>query len=160
MTMVLTAPPIAWLVFAVPGWLWKSALEPLLDDLAHRVAGQLVEVVDLAGALVGRELAGHVVDQLALRRALVAVGDDPGDDPLAEVRVGRAGDGRLEHAGVLEQRDLDLPRADLVAAGLDQVGRAPADDPPVAVRRAGADVAGEEPPVAHRLCGGVGPVQV
>ena len=45
-----------------------SVAEPLLDDLAHRVAGQLVEEADLARALVRRELAGHVVDQLALRR--------------------------------------------------------------------------------------------
>src|SRR5918999_6279584 len=120
MTMVLTAPPIAWLVFAVPGWLWKSALEALLDDLAHRVAGQLVEEADLAGALVGRELRGHVVDQLALLRSPLAFGDDPGDDPLAEVVVGGAGHGRLAHAGVLEQGDLDLARPHLVAAGLDQ----------------------------------------
>ena len=74
--------------------------------------------------------------------------------------VGRAGHGRLEHARVLEQRDLDLARADLVAAGLDQVGRAAADDPPVAVRRARCEVAGEEPAVAQRLGGGVRAVEV
>ena len=38
----------------------------LLDDLAHRVAGQLVEEAHLARALVGRELAGDVVDQRLL----------------------------------------------------------------------------------------------
>ena len=59
-----------------------------------------------------------------------------------------------------EQRRLHLARADLVAAGLDQVGRAAADDAPVAIRRARAEVAGEEPAVAHRLGGRVGPVQV
>ena len=53
--------------------------------------------------------------------------------------------------GVLEQRDLDLAGADLVAAGLDQVGRAAADDAPVAVLARGGEVAGEEPAVAHRL---------
>ena len=61
-----------------------------LDDLAHRVAGQLVEEAHLARALVRRELGGHVVDQLALAGGS-RLGDDPGDDPLAEVVVGRAG---------------------------------------------------------------------
>ena len=76
----------------------QSCAELLLDDLAHRVAGQLVEEADLARALVGRELAGHVVDQVLLRRAL-AVGHHPGDDLLAEVGVLLAGDRGLEHAG-------------------------------------------------------------
>ena len=109
---------------------------------------------------LSRELAGHVVDELALRRAAGSVGHDPADDALAEVGVGLARDGRLADTGVFEQRDLDLARADLEAAGLDQVGRAPADDPPVAVGRARGEVAGEEPAVAHRLRGRVGPVEV
>ena len=46
---------------------------------------------------------------------------------------GPAGDRGLDTLGVLEQRDLDLAGADLVAAGLDQVGRAAADDADVAV---------------------------
>ena len=91
---------------------------------------------------------------------LLALRHDPGHDPLAEVVVGRGGHRRLAHRGMLEQRDLDLARADLVAAGLDQVGRAAADDPPVAVGRARADVAGEEPAVADRLRGRVGAVEV
>ena len=63
-------------------------------------------------------------------------------------------------AGCSSRRDLDLARADLVAAGLDQVRRPAADDAPVAVGRAGADVAGEEPAVADRLGGRVGAVEV
>ena len=43
--------------------------ELLLLDLAHRVAGQLVEEADLARALVRRELARDVVDQRPSRAA-------------------------------------------------------------------------------------------
>ena len=98
------------------------------------------------------------ISVLLVRR--VVLGHDPGDDLLAEVGVLLAGDRGLLDAGVLEQRDLDLAGADLVAAGLDQVGRAAADDAPVAVLADGGEVAGEEPAVAHRLVGGVGAVEV
>ena len=94
------------------------------------------------------------------RRLGALGGHDPGDDPLAEVGVGLAGDRRLAHAGVLEQRALDLARADLEAAALDEVGGAPPDDADVAVGRAGGEVAGAKPAVAQRLGGGVGAVEV
>src|SRR3954468_23638065 len=137
----------------------RSVAKPLLDDLAHGVAGPLVEEAHLPRPLVRRELSGDVVDQ-RLRVRRVALGHDPGDDALAEVRVLLAGHRRLLDARVVEQRDLDLAGADLVAAGLDQVGRAAADDAPVAVLADGREVAGEEPAVAHRLVGGVLAVEV
>src|SRR3954452_20237465 len=145
-----------------PGWSARGARslsEGRLGDLAHRVARQLVEEAHLARALVGRELAGDVVDQRLLVGRVV-LRYHPGDDLLAEVGVLLAGDGCLLDGGVVEQRDLDLPGADLVAAGLDQVGRAAADDAPVAVLADGGEVAGEEPAVAHRLVGGVLAVEV
>ena len=103
-----------------------SVAEGRLGDLAHRVARERVEVADLARALVRGQQPRDVVGELALARPLVALDDDPGDDPLAEVVVGLAGHRRLGDAGVLDQRVLDLARADLVAAALDQVGRAAA----------------------------------
>ena len=61
---------------------------------------------------------------------------------------------------MLVERVLDLARADLVAAALDQVRRAPPHDPDVAVRGARGHVAGREPAVAHRLRRRVRPVEV
>src|SRR4051794_691412 len=119
-----------------PGWSARaprSLFQRRLGDLAHRVARERVEEADLARALVRREQAGGGVGELLLPGALVALDHDPGHDPLTEVLVGLAGDRRLGDRGMLEQRVLDLARADLVAAALDQVGRAPADDADVAV---------------------------
>lgn len=71
----------------------------------------------------------------------------PGDDPLAKVRVGFAGDGGLADARVVQQGVLDLARADLVTAALDQVGGLAADDPYVPVGVEGGHVPGAEPAV-------------
>ena len=64
-------------------------IQVALADLAHRVARQGVEEADLARALVGGELGRDVRDErvrVGLRLAVAR--DDPGDDALAEVRVG------------------------------------------------------------------------
>ena len=61
---------------------------------------------------------------------------------------------------MLQQRVLDLARADLVAAALDQVGRPPPDDADVAVGVAHRHVAGPEPAVPERRRRRVRPVQV
>jgi hypothetical protein len=61
---------------------------------------------------------------------------------------------------VLEQGPLDLAGADLVAAGLDQVGRLAPDDPNVPIRRPGREVPGPEPAIAHGLSCRLGPVEV
>src|SRR6185369_11138030 len=109
--------------------------------------------------LVRREQLGDVVGQLFGRRRLTAR-HDPRDNPLAEVVVRFAGDGRLRDAGVFEQRVFDLARADLVAAALDQVGRLAPDDLDVAVAVTRRHVAGAEPAVVERGRGRVRTVEV
>src|ERR687896_713194 len=113
-----------------------------------------------ARTLVRREHVGDVAGQLVLGRPLALARDDPGHDPLAQVGVGLAGHGGLLDRRVLEQGALDLARADLEAAALDQVGGTAADDADVAVRRARGEVAGLEPAPGHRLGGRVRPVEV
>ena len=61
--------------------------ELALHDLAHRVARQHIDEVDLARALVSSEQGGHVVDQLLGRWRCAGLGHNPRDDPLAEVVV-------------------------------------------------------------------------
>src|SRR5205823_2220248 len=75
----------------------ELASQPLLDHLAHRVAGQLVDEVDLSRALVGREELGDVPRELVGRSVGPRLADDPGRDALAEVGVGPAGHGDLGH---------------------------------------------------------------
>ena len=61
---------------------------------------------------------------------------------------------------MLQERGLDLARAHLVPAGLDQVGRSPPNDPHPAVRSPRGQVAGSEPAVLHHRRSRVGPVEV
>ena len=119
----------------------------LLTTLPIALRGSASTKRTSRGRLWGRA-AGDVVDQLVAAGGSPS-GDDPGDDALAQVVVGLAGDRGLARRRMLEQGALDLARADLVAAALDQVGRAAADDAHVAVGRAGGEVAGEEPAVAR-----------
>src|SRR5439155_2086023 len=86
----------------------RSGVERLLEHLAHGVARERVEVAHDARALVGRQLAGDVVGELAPGGPASRGGDDPRDDPLAEVGIGLAGDRGLGDARVLEQHALDL----------------------------------------------------
>src|SRR5918997_964028 len=135
--------------------------ELLLEHLAHRVARQLVDEAHLSGALVGSEEARHVVHELPrIGLFLSVLRRYPRHDALAQVVVGRPGHRDLGHGRMLEQRHLDLAGPDLVAAGLDQIGRATAHDAPVAVRGPGAQVAGEEPALADRLLVGVRSVEI
>src|SRR5512132_765173 len=135
-------------------------LESLLLHLAHLVARQPVEEVHDARALVRGEHRGDVIDELLPGGRRAGPRHHPGDDPLTHVRVGLAGHGGLEDVGMLEQGALDLAGADLEAAALDEVGRAPPDDADVAVRRPGGEVAGVKPPIAQRPRRRVGPVEV
>ena len=78
----------------------------------------------------------------------MAIGQDhPSDDSFAEVLVSFAGHGGVSDRRMLAQRRLDLAGADLVAARLDQVGRAAADEADVTAGTAGRHVAGDEPAV-------------
>ena len=104
----------------------------LLQHLAHRVAGQRVHHAHLARPLVHRKLLRDIVDQRPPASASPTTN--------ATMRWPRSSSGTpttaaSAHAGVAEQRGLDLPRADAVAAGLDQVDRLAADDAVHARRR-------------------------
>ena len=113
-----------------------------------------------AGRRRGRPARRRAVHGPA-RAARLSVEHHPGDDPLAEIVVGLAGHGGVGDRRVLAQRRLDLPGADLVAAGLDQIGRAAADEADVAAGAAGRHVAGDEPAVVGQRRGGrVGAVEV
>src|SRR3954468_3225782 len=135
-------------------------LQPLLLDLAELVARQLVDEVDDPRALVRREQPRDRVRELAGVDGGALAPDDPRHDTLAEVLVGLAGDRGVLDGLVLAQRGFDLAGADLVAAALDEVRRAPPDDADVVARGAGGEVARAEPAVAHRLLGRIGAVEV
>ena len=112
-----------------------------------------------AGACAGR--AGRRRGRPAPARPAASRRHDEGHDPLPQVVVRPPDHRRLGDAGVLQQRVLDLPRADLVAAGLDQVGGAAPDQRERPGLGPAADVAGGEPAVVGvRGRGGVGPVEV
>ena len=69
------------------------------------VARQRVEVAHDARALVRGEQPRDVVGELVVVGRLGGRRrHDPGDDALAQVGVGLAGDRGLDHGGVLEQR--------------------------------------------------------
>src|SRR3954452_130481 len=136
-------------------WAFSRPAQALLLDLAELVARQLVDEVHDPRALVRRQQPRDGVRELVrLDRGAVAP-DDPRDDALPEVVVGLARDRGVVDGVVLAQRGLDLARADLVAAALDQVRGAAADDPDVAALGARGEVAGAEPALAHRLLRGV-----
>ena len=110
----------------------------LLHDLAHRVARQLVEVADLARALVRGQQPRDVVDDLLLGRGW----SPPAGTIHATMRSPRSGSGSPVTAasltrGCSSSAALDLARADLEAAALDQVG-GPAADRGGCTRRAPA----------------------
>ena len=72
---------------------------------------------------------------------------DGGGDPLAPLGVVEADDGAVGDRRMGAQDLLDLQRRHLLAAGLDDVDRRPAEQA-VAVGLAHGDVAGAEPAVA------------
>src|SRR5262249_44137985 len=120
----------------------SPALAPLLalaqldaPDLAAHGLRQLGDELDLARILVRRGHALHML--LARAHQLVARGvarleHDEGLHHLAAHGVGAGDHGRLDHRVMLEQRALDLERADPVAGGDDHVVGAP-DEPEIPV---------------------------
>src|SRR6185436_20192802 len=78
---------------------------------------------------------------------------------LAAIEVGHADDGALGDRWMLEERALDLERADAVRGGDDHVVRAP-DEPEVPVRVARRPIAREVPVVPEDRGGLVGRLPV
>ena len=80
-------------------------------------------------------------------------------DELAAIRVGHADDGALGDRRMLEERALDLERADAVGRGEDHVVRS-ADEPEVALLVADGTIARHVPAVAERRVRVVGRLPV
>src|SRR3954447_26952729 len=103
----------------------RAQLDPA--DLAADRLGQLPEL-DLADPLEGREVLPGVLEDGERRLAGRLVPGREGDVGLGDggpPRVRHRDDGRLGHRRVLDQHALQLERADLVVAGLEDVVRAP-----------------------------------
>ena len=97
------------------------------------------------GALERRQLGRRQLPE----RAQVGIAHDEGHHGLAPLGRGQAHDGHLDHTGVAGQDGLDLGGVDVVAAGDDQLGAAPADGH-VAVVRHRHEVARGEPVAGPR----------
>ena len=86
---------------------------------------------------------------------LVAEGDTVEEDqPLAEVIVGNPDDSHFSDRWVLQQAGLDLPGANPVPTGLDQIGASPSQDPNGTRFRPRREVTGIEPAVVVQDRGG------
>ena len=130
--------------------------------LPARGLRKLVDERDRARILVRRSHGLHVLLQLAREpRARLVPGakDDERLDDLAAVEIGHAHDRALGDGGMLEERALDLERADAIRGGDDHVVRPP-DEPEVAVLVAHRPVAGEVPAVPEDRVGLLGRVPV
>src|SRR3954469_25408251 len=97
-----------------------APLELLLQDLAGRVARQLVHELDLPRHLVAREVGLHLLLDLVLRRPRPLLRDER-LQPLAELLVVDADHGHLVHPVHLRDEVLDLAREHVLAAGDDHV---------------------------------------
>ena len=84
--------------------------------------GSSADEVHVARAFVGAEALRNEAQQGLASSACARTRHDEGRDALAEVVVWDPHDGDLSHRRVLEQARLDLPGADAIAPGLDQVG--------------------------------------
>src|SRR5439155_26530430 len=115
-----------------------------LLDLAHAVAGNLVDEADGLRHFEAREALAAVREELVLGR--VAIDDDEGDPDLAPAIVRDADDGAVPHGPVLVEDGLDLGRIDVLAARDEHVLEA-ALDPVAAVLSHLRDVAGAQPAV-------------
>src|SRR5215204_7508874 len=82
-----------------------------LQDLAGRVARQLVDEDDLARHLVARQVLPHVALELVLGRLLAALEHHERAQALAEVLVLDSHGRDVAHGGVAGQPVLDLLRA-------------------------------------------------
>src|SRR5262249_42918824 len=122
-----------------------AQLDP--PDLAARRLRQRVDELDLARILVARGDTLHVLLERAheLRtRLLPGREHDERLHHLATHGIGTRDHRRLDDRGMLEERALDLERADAVAGRDDHVVRA-ADEPEVAVVVAAGAIAGQIP---------------
>src|SRR4051794_34653708 len=100
------------------------AAEDGFQELAHGVARERLDDADLAGSLVRREQRRN----MRIDRRGTDVRHDVRNDPLTEIVISNTDDRRFPYAGMREQRVLHLARADAMAPGLDQVGRAAPHD--------------------------------
>ena len=131
-------------------------------DLPARGLRELGDECDLTRAVVRRgdrldvllELGGEAVGRLLPRAE-----DDERLHDLAAVEVGHADDGALGDRRMLEERALDLERADAIRRRDDHVVRAP-DEPEVPVRVARRSIAREVPVVPEDRGGLVGRLPV
>ena len=131
-------------------------------DLAARGLRQLVDERDLPRVLVRRGHVLHVLLQLADQvggRVEAMPEHDERLHDLAAIGVGRADHRALGHRRMLEQRALDLERADPVRRREDHVVRA-TDEPEVALLVRHAAVAGHVPAVAEDRLGVVARIPV
>src|SRR4051794_34919967 len=99
-----------------------------LEDLAGRVARQLVDEDDVARDLVAREVRLDVVPELVLRRRPARLDDDERAQPLAELLVLDADDGHLADRRVAGEQVLDLAREHVLAARDDHLVVATGDE--------------------------------
>src|SRR4051794_4581440 len=99
-----------------------------LEDLAGRVARQLVDEHDVARDLVAREVRLDVVSELVLRRRPARLDDDERAQPLAELLVLDADDGHVADRRVAGEQVLDLAREHVLAARDDHLVVATSDE--------------------------------
>src|SRR3954469_23397534 len=132
-----------------------ALLQLLLQDLAGRVARQLVHELDVLGHLVAREIRLHLRLDLILRRAAAPLRHDERLQPLAELLVVDADHGHLVDALHVRDQVLDLAREHVLAARDDHVVVA-AGDVQAALLVEVADVAGRHQPVDHVLVAAAG----
>ena len=132
----------------------RSSLRRILPEI---VFGSDVDELDLARVLVRRRDRLDVLLQLARERVRALVPGREDDERLDDARalgIGLADDGRLGHRRMLDERRLDLERADAVRGRDDDVVGA-ADEPEVAVLVLRRAVAREVPAVVEHLGVGV-----
>ena len=119
-----------------------------LELLAHRGDRDRVDRVDVLGPGGGlADRGGGPREQLGLVEPAGSGGDDVGHRDLAGVPVGAAHGRGVADGGVAQQRFLDHPRVDVVAAADDEV-LGPAGEVHEAVGVDTAEVAGVQPAVA------------
>src|SRR5919202_359798 len=131
------------------GSLQLSLAQPEALNLAGLRLRQLVDELDGARVLVGRDAALHEVLQLpdqALRARHPLAGDDERLDYLPTLLIGHADDGAFTDGVVLHQRRLDLGAGDVVPRGNDHVVGARLE-PEVTVLVRPIRVAGDVPAV-------------
>src|ERR1700722_9122653 len=141
------------------GILFVAAFQVRLVKLADGRARQLSLEVNHLRHLVPRELLATVRAQHVLGERCVRLYDDGAVDGFDPTRVRYSEDSGLEHVRMGVDDLLDFFGVDVVAAGLHHV-LAPVHDVEETVLVELADVAGQEPGVAKRLLGLLGPIEV